>query len=126
MNDKEDMLKRFRVKTPSENLDRRMEQLFAGDPERRTARGFRHPIPLWACAAACVFCAAAVWTIRPSGNSAAPIIAEPAMIRYVVEIHKPGENLFDWTQYPAKTESRWETRVNLSLPGRQEENAAST
>jgi len=120
MNDEEKLLKRFRVMTPSEDLDQRMGQLFTGVPEERPQFVLRRPIPLWGCIAACALCALCAWFIRPRNDVPFPGASEPATIQYVVEIRNNGASLFDWTQHPGDMDSRpvqWETRVYLPEGG---------
>lgn len=76
MNDVENELKKMSRTAASRDLDARV-QATLNSPPSPLAR----PVPLWACAAACLACLAAGWLLRTAPSPAAtPHLSSPAPV----------------------------------------------
>ena len=73
MNDLEQELKRLPRSAPPATLDVRVTATL-----QRPAPSLARPVPLWVCAAACVLCLAAGWTLRRPAEATPVSTAEPA------------------------------------------------
>lgn len=95
----EEVLRSRRLRPPSENLDRRIEQLIRTPGEYRERPAARR-ISFWQCAAACLLCAAAAFVagrvMSKHGADKGPEVER----QYVFQVQPRSFNVFDWTQYP--------------------------
>lgn len=98
MNDIEQWLAERAPEAPSEALEQRMATLF--DHHRRRGHGFRRPVPLWACAAACAAFLLFGFLLAPMAISPPPAAIETQSVVYILPgpPTPPLRNAFDWSQ----------------------------
>jgi hypothetical protein len=102
MNDEEKQLTSAALRKPSERLNRRMDQLFAGQPVSDAAPPRRRSA-VWPAVAAGIAGIAIGWWIRPTAPVQAPSpLAGPAVHYIVVQRPSGTPDTFDWTQYPTE------------------------
>ena len=102
MNEEEDVLRRARLRPPSEALDGRIEQLLKAPPARRPSV-FTRNVLLWQCAAACTVCTVSAFfagTFARGPESKPRAVAE---VHYVIQAQPQAFDVFDWTKYPKKS-----------------------